>query len=775
MNRRPLRPGLPGVFAATSSVVFPGLVTVAVSGLVAMGCLDRPIDVVDPRITSTIVEVVPHSGVDKIDIVLGIDNSASMADKQQILAQAVPDLVESLVNPPCIDEAGLPLPDANQPTSPKEDCPKDSRREFEPVLDIHIGIVSSSLGGHGGAVCPDIQAEPNCNNEKVSKNDRGHLLSRADACVAGEVVPTYADKGFLAWDPEQKLNPPGEENLGTLDGSVPGLVPALADMVNGTGQVGCGYESQLESIYRFLVDPEPYDTIEASSGYVKVSGTDDALLKQRKDFLRPDSLVAILMLSDENDCSIKETGFYYRASHSDAMPRPRAECAIDPNDKCCSSCGLKAPEGCPTDPGCFDANGDVMVLTKSQDAVNLRCFDQKRRFGVDFLYPTDRYVKAFSSLEISTRSGEIVENPLFPKARPAEGVPVVRTPDLVFIAGIVGVPWQDIARDPADLKKGIKNAREMGADGTWDMILGNPAQGVLPTDPLMHESPDPRHGKHPITGEQTDMTPESPLGNSINGHEYDTLGDDLQYACIFKLPQATDCENDPKCSECRDGTANSPLCDPADPMMQVRAKAYPGLRQLDVLRGLGDQGIVGSVCPKQVEDRTSSDYGYRPAIGALIDRLKSKIGGPCLPRTLDRNEKGAVNCLLLEARATGGACSCDSEHARIPVDPLHAAAIDEAKARSPESNWDCFCQIPQLEGEDLAICQNDVSDDPVTPAGEPVSGFCYVDASTDPAVGNPALVARCAASERRMIRLVGEGEPSQGATLFVTCSGDSSP
>ena len=767
MNRRPLRPGLPGVFAATSAVVLPGLL--------AAGCLDRPIDVVDPRITSTIVEVVPHSGVDKIDLVLGIDNSASMADKQQILAQAVPDLVESLVNPPCIDDKGLPIASALQPKGPQEDCPTGSRREFEPVLDIHIGIVSSSLGGHGGGHCPDLQPELSCGGASVSKNDHGQLVDRADACTPDESVPTYANKGFLAWDPEQKLSPAGESKLGTLDGTEPGLVPSLADLVRGAGQTGCGYESQLESIYRFLVDPEPYASIEASEGYVKVSGTDDALLAQRKDFLRPDSLVAILMLSDENDCSIKETGFFYRASHTSPMPRPRAECAIDPNDKCCSSCGLPAPEGCPADPSCFNAEGNVVTLAAVDDPVDLRCFDQKRRFGVDFLYGTDRYVKAFSSPTITTRSGELVDNPLFPKARPAEGVPVVRTPDLVFLAGIVGVPWQDIARDPMDLTKGYKTARVMAEDGTWDVILGNPAEGVLPTDPLMRESTGARSGKHPITGEIVDTTPASPLENSINGHEYDTGGRDLQYACIFELPEATDCPNDMSCGECRDGTANNPLCDPAAPNMRVRAKAYPGLRQLGVLQGLGDQGIVASVCPNQVEDRSSADYGYRPAIGALVDRLKSKIGGPCLPRTLDRDDKGAVNCLLLEARATGGACSCDPAHARLPVDPAHAAAIDEAKARSPESNWDCFCQIPQLEEEQLSVCQNDVSESPVTAAGEPVSGFCYVDASTDPAVGNPALVARCAESERRMIRLVGEGEPSQGATLFVTCSGDSSP
>jgi len=58
-----------------------------------MGCLSRPVEPVEPRRTSTIVERLTQSSVDKIDLVLAIDNSRSMADKQQILAKAVPDLV----------------------------------------------------------------------------------------------------------------------------------------------------------------------------------------------------------------------------------------------------------------------------------------------------------------------------------------------------------------------------------------------------------------------------------------------------------------------------------------------------------------------------------------------------------------------------------------------------------------------------------------------------------------------------------------------------------
>jgi hypothetical protein len=72
-------------------VAVAAAVTVGVSGM--MGCLSRPIEPLDVRRTSTIVERLTQSSVDKIDLVLGIDNSRSMADKQDILSLAIPDLV----------------------------------------------------------------------------------------------------------------------------------------------------------------------------------------------------------------------------------------------------------------------------------------------------------------------------------------------------------------------------------------------------------------------------------------------------------------------------------------------------------------------------------------------------------------------------------------------------------------------------------------------------------------------------------------------------------
>jgi hypothetical protein len=784
------------------------LVTVGATG--AVGCLSRPLEPVDPRITSTIIERLTQSSVDKIDLLFAIDNSRSMADKQGILAAAVPDLVKGLVNPKCLDDNGVPA--ASQPATPVEECPPGTRREFEPVLDIHIGILSSSIGGHGADACAVIPNDP----KTASNNDGGLLLARLDA-NGGADVPTYQGKKFLAWDPKTRLEPPGETDVNALIGN-------LTDMVKGTGQIGCGYEAQLESIYRFLVDTEPYDTIAVDNqpscadpdptkrpdtcGKVVTSGIDATLLAQRADFMRPNSLLAIIMLTDENDCSIKESGQFYLAAQLNTsvgpyhLPAARAACQANPNDPCCRSCGQPAGKdasgaACPEDTTCA-------TLDALSDDANLRCWDQKRRFGIDFLYPYDRYVQAFTSVTIPNRAGELVPNPIFSDLNPNDDISNVRDAGLVFLAGIVGVPWQDISRSPGSLSGGLKTADELStplkdinpaidpayADlTTWDIILGDPdgdpttyTAPTPPADPLMVESVDPRSGTNPFTGAAI-APPGSPVGtNPINGHEY-TIGsrDDLQYACIFDLPTARNCgpgSTEVSC-DCSSSTNDNPLCDanPDDngsPTLQTRAKAYPGLRELQVLKGLGGQGIVGSVCPAQVSDDTLPDFGYRPAIGAIIERLKIALGGQCLPRTLTPDDQGQVSCLILEARKSEGECTCDPNIARSDVSDEHKAAKDAA-ANDPvakNAGWNCYCEIDQLTGDGLKACQTDLNPAPIINGNEAVDGWCYIDATTSPPTGDPQLVEKCPATEKRLIRFVGNGEAQAGATLFITCSGE---
>jgi hypothetical protein len=270
-------------------------------------------------------------------------------------------------------------------------------------------------------------------------------------------------------------------------------------------------------------------------------------------------------------------------------------------------------------------------LSDLDDDINLRCFDQKRRFGIDFLQPLDRYVTALTSTQVQDRDGNIVRNPLFTDLDPSDGVDEVRDPSLVVLAAIVGVPWQDIARIDAagnpDLTVGIQSASQMTANKTWDLLLGDSAKP--PLDPLMIESVKPRSGVQPVTGQAVAPPGAAYDGNSINGHEYDIPDkDDLQYACVFELPTARDCSmvSTPGC-ECFD-PGNKPLCqDPVNDgygSTQYRAKAYPGVRYLRAAQTLGAQAVVGSICPAQLDSPTDADYGFTAAMTAVVAATDGK-------------------------------------------------------------------------------------------------------------------------------------------------------
>ncbi len=755
---------------------------------------------------TAVLGFVSQGPIDKIDLLLAVDNSASMADKQQILALAIPDLVNGLVNPKCLDDV-TNLPVAMQPAGPLMPCPVGSTRDFTPVLDIHIGLVSSSLGTFGADGCEDPKPSMPCGPGSTN-NDHGHLVTRSDACGQMAPVPTYENLRFLAWDPAQKLTPPGEANVGdpTAIPPVPGLATSLHDLVVGDGQLGCGFESQDESWFRFLVDPTPYQTISLVNNTVVTSGTDTVLLQQRADFLRPDSLLAVVVVSDETDTSIKEQGEYPLFGESTLhLPLPRPECAAKgPLDPCCASCGDATPPGCPDQPSCT-VDGMIATYTDANEEPALRGFgliSHKQRYGIEFFYQPSRYVAALTSATVTDANGNEVVNPIFSNLDPNQPSGPLRDPTLVYYAAIVGVPWQLIARQKdgvpdllggvsaldASLIGGFKTSKELDltdAQGNtfWDDIAGDPEHYVAARSPFMQESTLPRSGTDPITGAAL-SPPSTPNGmgavvggSLINDHERSISmpAGDIEYACVFPIPTPIDCSVPGAICDCPPlvppaTTTDSPLCAPnpndsGNPTLQTSAKAYPGVKELAIARGLGDQGIAASICAKQVTDPTADDFGYRPAVKALLDRLHQTLGGQCLAQKLTPDAEGQVACSVLEARHTSdGACSCDSGMDRFPV-PAADQCYEQAALADPRAKtaqWNCFCEITQASGADLGTCQSALE-------ATDANGWCYVDPGLTPPLGNPALVKGCPWADRRLLRFVGAGTPLPGSTVFVGC------
>src|SRR5262245_29014157 len=88
----------------TLHATFFGVLSLSsIVAVTAAGCQDRPIAPAKPTVSARFVGQAKQEKMTKIDLLFMIDNSSSIADKQQILAETVPDLVTRLVDPVCID------------------------------------------------------------------------------------------------------------------------------------------------------------------------------------------------------------------------------------------------------------------------------------------------------------------------------------------------------------------------------------------------------------------------------------------------------------------------------------------------------------------------------------------------------------------------------------------------------------------------------------------------------------------------------------------------
>ena len=119
---------------------------------------------------------------------------------------------------------------------------------------------------------------------------------------------------------------------------------------------------------------------------------------------------------------------------------------------------------------------------------------------------------------------------------------------------------------------------------------------------------------------------------------------------------------------------NRPLCQPPGggppTTNQYYGKAYPGLRELMVLKGVGGHGIVASTCAKSA-DLQSDSYGYRPAMDALAGRVAKQIGRSCLNRDAHADAEGRTACSVVTA-SNAATCSCP---AALGLSPARVDAV----------------------------------------------------------------------------------------------------
>jgi len=711
----------------------------------AQGCLNRPVTDIEP--SGGGVEIVPlHvTRPDKVDLLIVVDNSASMKDKQSELGRRVPELIRGLTDPG-VDPV--------------------TKKPRKGVASIHVAVITSSLGSSGTALC----------SGKPHNDDRAHLLPR-EGEGGGEgwkleggvpvkaTCPTPKAGAPLTWAIDATKDP-GASMLGT-DGSV-ALQTAASCVVQSAEQDGCGFEATLEATYRFLIDPAPPATTDAScsdkdcSGDIQWKGKDEQILAQRKAFLRPDSLLAVVILSDENDASFKPAGKNWLplARPSGSMPHGWAGCQNVPDDfepesandyqrlfdtYKCKSCIVDA-----SDPSCSPASW----TGPDHDMINLRAWEQTRRFGYDFLWPVKRYV---DGLKEGTIGG--VANPIF-----AGGF---RTTDQVVLAGIVGVP-KDLVTN------GDGTPKTLGSTD-WDKLIANDHSK---RDPHMIESFLPRPGLATTSGD--------PSVDPVHGGERNISdASDLQYACIAK--RATDEPTD-------DCTAGNPLCAGGK---QLYFKAYPGLRVLRTIHELGPSGFAASIC----------NESFSSAVKGISDKLQDALQTQCVKSPLEADPTDNVNCLMLESFATDtvsgkgkceeigagyctpGAAPCRVEGSDYPpvapeiaatqlLLPITSVATDgSAKTEKTQSVVEggnvyvtasdgkrhLVCESMQLAGGRVAptttaACVHDPAFD--LPAGQ--GGWCY---SKDPAVVGKCLDRGAPGT----VRFFGDINPKNGSEVFRVC------
>lgn len=210
-------------------------------------------------------------GTNSIDLLLMVDNSNSMTEEQASLTAEFPRLVNILASGDFDQDGSTTGPD-----------------DFLP-FDLQVGVVTSDMGTGGFTV-------PTCSRSNFG--DDGILRTQGRTDITG-CLATYPS--FMRFVPGA--------------GGDPATFARDVACVATVGTGGCGFEQPLESILKGLSPASP--TSWTASGYAAPTffrGTFGHADTSNAGFVRAGSVLAIIPVSDEEDCSARDPELFNPSS-----------------------------------------------------------------------------------------------------------------------------------------------------------------------------------------------------------------------------------------------------------------------------------------------------------------------------------------------------------------------------------------------------------------------------------------------------------------------------
>jgi hypothetical protein len=265
------------------------------SALALFGCPNEELAPVGPCTVSAVNERIPVTNLDQVDVLFVIDNSKSMEQEQANLAVQLPRLVEILASGEIKNAMGEVI------------------RKFPPVKSLHLGVVSSDMGANGAEDLPG--------------------GNRTECGTVGAAMNTFGDDGLLINTPTPEvvaMDPSCNKTFErsylefVAEGSTQADATALgADFgcIARLGIKGCGFEQQLEAMWKALAPSTDTSFSRGTAGHGNA---------ENAGFIRQDSVIAIIHVSDEEDCSIPD-GSRTLFSPNDQMTLLNVSCGKNPN------------------------------------------------------------------------------------------------------------------------------------------------------------------------------------------------------------------------------------------------------------------------------------------------------------------------------------------------------------------------------------------------------------------------------------------------------------